>query len=112
MDRDRLEALVLEHGQQGAERFMGRTLEDLAVRLNRAERHFQRGEFSRLSGSADGIAALARDVGLTGLARAATAVSDVADRYEPAALAATSARMMRVGEASLMSAWDLEDRSV
>ena len=46
LDCGRLEEILLTHGERGAERFLGRTLEDVAVRLSRVERSWHRGEVS------------------------------------------------------------------
>ncbi len=112
MDRGRLEALVFNHGPQGAERLMGRTLEDLAIRLNRAERAWRKGQAAGLCRDAAALAQVAEDVGLVGLAQVARAVAGLATTGDSAAIGATVARMMRVGEASLMSAWDLDGQTL
>lgn len=112
VDRGRLEQLVEDYGPGGAERLMGRTLEDLAVRLNRADRAWRRGDTVRLCHGARELADVAERIGFLGLARAADVVSRVAIEGDPAALGATVGRMMRLGEASLMSAWDIRNLSL
>ncbi|MEM0948288.1 MAG: hypothetical protein AAGK37_12835 [Pseudomonadota bacterium] len=112
VDRLRLEELVYDHGPQGAERLMGRTLEDLAVRLNQAERAWRKGHSAALQRDANSLADLAYGVGLVGLCQVANAVAEIAVTDDSAALGATVARMMRVGEASLMSAWDLDGQTL
>ena len=112
VDRARLEALVFDHGPQGAERLMGRTLEDLAVRLNRADRAWRKGQPSALCRDARALADVAEDVGLVGLAQVARVVGDLVPTGDSAAIGATVARMMRIGEASLMSAWDLDGQTL
>ena len=112
VDRDRIEALVIDHGTQGAERLMGRALEALAVRLNRAERAWCRDQPTALCREAEAVGRVAGEVGLVGLAQAARAVTSLAMTGDNAAISTTVARMMRVGEASLMSAWELDDRSL
>ncbi len=110
VDRLRLESLVQDHGAQAAERLMGRALEDLAVRLNRAERAWRKGQAAVLCRDAAAVAKVAEDVGLVGVARVARTVSVLATTGDSAATGATVARMMRLGEASLMSAWDIDDQ--
>ncbi len=112
MDRDRLLKLFSDHGQPRAERMIGRMLEDLAVRLNRAERSWQAGDQAHLSRGARELSDVAMNVGLVSLANAALATSRAAAAGDYAAMGATVARMMRLGEASLMSVWDLRDQSV
>ncbi len=112
MDRDRLLKLFADHGQPGAERLIGRTLEDLAVRLNRVERSWKDSDQVRLCHGARELSEVAMHIGLVSLARAALAASRAATAGDHAAMGATVARMMRLGEASLMSVWDLRDLSV
>lgn len=110
VDRGRLVALVHDHGPQGAERVMGRAMETLAVRLNKAERVWRRGHVVDLCRDAGALAKVADDVGLVGLAEVARVVSGLAMSGDAAAIGATVARMMRIGEASLMNVWDLGDQ--
>lgn len=112
VDRERLEALVEDYGSQGAERFLGRALEQLALRLNRAERAWRRGDLVRLCHGARELSDVAERVGFVGLARVAGTVSRLAMGGDPVALAATVSRMLRVGEASLMSSWEVSDLSL
>lgn len=112
VDRDRLEKLVDEYGTHGAERLVGRLLEELAVRLNQTERAWHAGDLGQLHDGALDLSGLADRLGLLGLARSAASVAEVSLRDDPAALGATVARMMRVGEASLMSAWNLNDMTL
>ncbi|WP_316649394.1 hypothetical protein [Ovoidimarina sediminis] len=108
----RLEEILLTHGERGAERFLGRTLEDVAVRLSRVERCWQRGEVGALRRTARALSEAAGQIGLTTLSRVALDVSQVTWRNDPAALAATVSRLVRVGEASLMRIWDIRDETV
>lgn len=112
LDRDRLADLLGEMGEPAAERLIGRSLEDLAVRLNRAERAWTRGDHVRLCHGTREMAEVAQRIGLTTFARSAVNVSQVAMTGDHAALAATVARLIRVGEASLMSVWDMRDMQV
>lgn len=109
LDRERLADILVEMGEPAAERLIGRTLEDLAERLNRAERAWVRGDHVRLCHGAREMADVAARIGLTTFAQSAVNVSRVSMTGDYAALAATVARMIRVGEASLMSVWDMRD---
>ena len=51
----------------------------------------------------------AEGMGMTTFAKVAAQVSDLSKRNDPAALAASLARLVRVGEASLAAVWDLQD---
>lgn len=107
MDRARLAALVCELGEPGAERLVGRALDTIAIRLNRCERAWRSGDFARLIASAEDLATCADQIGFVTLERVAQDVISTASSGDTAALGATLARMVRIGEASLLSAWDL-----
>ncbi len=108
-DRIRLEELILELGEPGAERLVGRALDTIAVRLNRCERAWRSDDHERLISSADDLAKCAERIGLVTLDRVARDVILATRASDSPALGATLARLVRVGEASLMSAWDLGD---
>lgn len=112
LDCARLEALVRGMGEAQAERFVCRRLEDVALQLNRVDSAWRRGDVARVRQGADDIAGLAAAIGLTTLSRVARDVSGVVPRGDMAALAATTGRLTRIGEASLMSIWDQQDRRV
>ncbi len=112
LDRERLETLIIELGEPGAERLVGRALDTIAVRLNRCERAWRTGDTDRLVTSADDLATCAERIGLVTLERVARDVISSADCGDGPALGATLARLVRIGESSLMSAWDLGDLSL
>lgn len=109
VDRGRYEELVLIMGIRAAEGLLARTVEQLAICLNRAERCYRASDLDRLVTTATNISALAEQVGMIDLARAARAVADTAETWDPVALGATMARLTRVGDVSLLSAWDLDE---
>ncbi len=111
LDRDRLEQLVCEMGEPGAERIIGRALEELAVRLNRIDMAFEAGNFDKAVKGAQGVIGIADQIGMALVAKVATDVGIAAARMDHAAVAATVARLARVGDVSLMSVWDLQDMS-
>lgn len=112
LDRDRLEALVSELGEPGAERLVGRALEELAVWLNRTERAYRKSDMAMVENGAQQISKIAMQVGLSTLNRVARDVRQSCKGGNTAALSATLARMMRVGECSLLSVWDIQDMSL
>lgn len=112
LDCGRLEEILLTLGERGAERFLSRTLEDVAVRLNRIERAWARGEIAAIRRISRALSEAAGKIGLTTLSRVARDVEEVALRGDAAALAATVSRLARVGEASLMRIWDMRDESL
>lgn len=112
VDAGRLEHLVQEYGHSGAERLIGQLLEEIAVRLNRTERAWTAGDTERVLEGARALADIADGIGLMSLSKCARAAAGVAPTGDYAALGATVARMIRVGESSLMSAWDLQNMSI
>ena len=108
LDRSALERLVREHGEEGAERLVGRALECIAVLLNRVERAWRTGDAKRIWRDTIEIAAHAEEIGLSSLHRVAGDVVGCIETGDPAALGATVGRMIRLGEASLMTAWNLD----
>jgi hypothetical protein len=112
LDRIRLEQLIVEHGEPGAERLVGRTLDNIALRLNRCERAWRGSEDRRVCEAAEELAIYAEHIGLVSLERVALDVAAAAAVGDHVALGATLARLVRIGESSLMSAWDLTDLSI
>ena len=112
LDVTRLKTLVDDYGESGAERFVGRALESIAVRLSKAERAWRRGDTVRLCHGARELSDVAGQIGLTGLERVAMDVSTVAITGDVVALGATVARMLRLGESSLMSAWNIDGQTM
>lgn len=109
LDRFRLEEILAEFGEMGAERMVGRSLDTIAIRLNRCERAWRAGEMKEVRAAADDLLSHALQIGLISLERAALNVVDAVKSGDTVAIGATVARMVRIGEASLMSAWDIGD---
>ncbi|MEM1064331.1 MAG: hypothetical protein AAF771_05565 [Pseudomonadota bacterium] len=106
-DSRRVAALVSEFGQAGAERLVGRALEELAVKLNRVERAHRTGDSCRLENAARELALIAGQVGLVSLSEVAHHVMVCSGQSDLTAQDAVTARLIRLGERSLMSAWEL-----
>jgi hypothetical protein len=73
---------------------------------------YQQGALPDLRKSARSIAAIADQIGMQTLARVARDVTACVDTGDRTGLAATLARLMRIGERSLTAVWDLKDLSV
>lgn len=106
-----LELLCDRLGEQRAEAEVAHALERLATLLD---------EIARLKGRTDHdtleevLAALVRDarlIGMATLAQAGRHVLDCLESGDRVALAATLARLERVGDRSIHAIWDLEDLS-
>jgi len=112
LDPDRLGALYAELGHASAESVVCRAMEELAVRITDMQRFLATGEHDALYRSGRLLAKVADQIGMTSLARVATDVCLCAERGDGAALGATMARLVRIGDRSLTAVWDLQDLSV
>ena len=99
-------------GEAGAEGGVCRAMEEIANRLSLIERCYQQGEMSALWKTSKGLVAIADQVGLRKLARASHAVAQCAKQQDAVALAATVARLVRLGDRSLTAVWDTPELSV
>ena len=97
IDPEPLARLQAALGPQGAEDVVCRALEDISHRLRRLSEDHAVQALDRVARGARSIAAVSAQIGLGDLAVIAGHVLDCAGRDETAALAATLARMFRVG---------------
>lgn len=108
---ERLEELCLKIGEVQAEA-------EVALALHRISEHLPtldallRNDESAFPVAIDQIAKDAELIGMATLARVARGVLDSYATRNHVALAATMARLDRVGERSIHAVWDLEDLSV
>jgi hypothetical protein len=112
LDPERLGMLYAQLGEAEAENILGRTMEELAVRLTCGERYFREGRFDDLRKVARSVAAIADQIGMHMLVRVARDVAICIDRLDGNGLAATLARLLRIGERSLTAVWDVTDMSI
>ena len=112
LDPERLLALYEELGQSGAEQVICTAVEELAVRLSDLQRFAMTGDMQALIRSARLLATLARQIGMTTLARVAEDVANCAAVDDTNSLAATVSRLARIGDRSLTAVWDLQDITV
>lgn len=112
LDHDQLSALYAQLGALGAEDVVRRAMEELALRLSHAERQYKQGELKDLRKSARSLVAISEQIGMQKVARVAEDVGRCIDQGEDVALAATLARLFRVGERSLTAIWDMQDFSI
>lgn len=104
--------LYRQLGNSGAESVICRAMEELAVRLVAIEQIPGEVEPAGLRKNVRALAAIAEQIGMVSLSEAAHDVIDCADTGDRVALAATRARMMRIGDRSLTDVWDVQDLSV
>lgn len=107
LDAHRLAVLYLQLGETNAEDVVCRALEELAARLAHAEKLYRDGHWVALRKCTRSLIAIADQVGMPLLARVAGDVTGTVDRGDANALAATFARLLRIGECSLCEIWDM-----
>ena len=112
LDTECLEEICNRLGYRGGEIAISVAMEDLAVLLYQATKYWTGGDLKALEPTSRQIAGAARRMGLLGLARVATDVTTLCHGADTTALAATVARMRRVGERSLLAIWDCEDLTI
>lgn len=106
LDPDRLDALVSRLGPQAAEDVVSRALDEVSARLAQAELFFGRGDMREMRKCVRGLAAISEQLGMAALSRVARDVAVCGERGDAVALAATLARLVRVGEVSLLQVWE------
>lgn len=112
VDQERLGALYAELGEANAEDVLCRAMEELANRLTNCEQFYRLAKSGELRKQARSLIAIADQIGMQMLSRAAKAVADCIDCGDPVALSATISRLLRIGERSLTAIWDQNDLSL
>lgn len=108
LEGERLGALAADLGEVRAERVLSRAMEEIGVRLARVQAAYHSGDESRLKKHAQGLAAIAGQIGMNDLVRVARDMADLTERVDPAAQAAVAARLSRVAEDSMLAIWDVK----
>ncbi len=106
IDLRRLEQIIGELGEATAVQIIGTALEQLALALTRTVAAVERIDHVGAVTHAEQLARLAWQVGLVTLAAVAVDVGSCAERQDKNALAATSARLHRIGNRSLTEIWE------
>lgn len=106
VDARRLAEIVDELGETAAHDVICVALEQLAQALSDARQAALTGDMAELASRAEMLSRLAWQVGLTSLAGVAVDVAACAERRDGIGLAATLARLMRIGNRSLTEIWD------
>lgn len=112
LDPDALQILIEQMGERGANDVVCRAMEEIAIRLADLPALHRAKRLQELGRVAHSLIGIADQIGLTALSRVAGDVAECTRRSEAAALAATLARLERIGECSLSTIWDMRDRSV
>ena len=112
VDADRLGQIYAQLGERSAEDTVCRAMEELAARLAHIEKLHRKSELVGLQKQVQALVPIAEQIGMPLLAHVAFDVEHAASCGDAVALAATLARLLRVGERSLYAVWDLQDLSV
>ncbi len=91
---------------------MCHSIEELALQLAALQQSAQADNRGELVETAGRLAQLAAQIGMVTLARVADDVARTALAADAVALAATQARLVRIGDRSLTAVWDLQDMSL
>ena len=110
IELQRLEQIIQELGEATAAQVIGAALEQLALALTRTLAAGEAGDAAGVVTHAEQLARLAWQVGLVTLAGVAVDVGSCAERQDRTALAATSARLHRIGNRSLTEIWEAPDQ--
>ena len=108
LDQNCLATLYAQLGEAGAEDVVCRALEELALRLGQCETLYREAEWTRLRKNTRSLIAIGDQVGMSALSRIASDVTRCIDQGDGTAVAATLARLIRVGERSLTAVWDVQ----
>lgn len=111
VDPDVLAGLHARLGQIGAEQALTSAIEQALARLAAVQRAANSGNLEGIVQLSQSLAELADQTGMTSCARVARVVADSALGGDPVALAATLARLDRIGDRSMLAVWGLEDIS-
>lgn len=112
IDHDRMGDLFTQLGPTMADSVLSRSIEEVSIRICKVEAAYRKDDIAAVGRLARGLVAIADQIGMTTLARVANDVSTCAHRGEPNALAATVARLGRIGDRSLTAVWDLQGMTI
>lgn len=108
IDVDRLMLLMRDLGAAGAERVVDRAVDEIAGRLLLVETAWASADFATVERIAQSLIAVADQIGMHLLAHVACDVAGLAGSGDDTALAASVARLQRVGESSLLAVWNAQ----
>ncbi len=112
LDGERLGLLICKLDPRDAEDMVGHAIEELATRLSHCETASGLRDLPKLRNAVESVGILSDQLGMTALRRSAVHVLSCIDAGDVTASAATLARMIRVGDISLNTVWDIEGLSI
>lgn len=112
VDTGRLNTICDQMGQANGEAVICAAMEDLAGLLQKAHSAWINCDMDALHLTMRQVSGIAERIGLITLTDVARDVADLAVSHDDAGLAATMARLTRLGEGSLIAIWDAQNISV
>ena len=112
LDQERLGALYSQLGEASAEDIVCRALEELALRMSHCDRLYREQNWPDLLKNTRSLIAIADQIGMQKLAQVAGDVTRCIDAGDTNGLAATLSRLLRIGEKSLTTIWDMQDLKI
>lgn len=112
LDYERMAMLYAQLGDAGADAVISRAMEELAVRLEHAERVFRQRKYPELRKCVTAMIAISDQIGLCTLGFVADAVVQCIDDNDANALAATVNRLVRTGATSLTEIWEQQGLTI
>lgn len=112
LDRAQLERLYVQLGPVRADKEVNQTLEELAIELANVQKAQRQDRNEDLRHAVRQLIAIANKIGMTSLGRVARDVLDLSQGTDFAGFHATTARLGRIGERSLIAVWDIQDMSI
>jgi len=109
LDQARIAELEKLLGGKDAEAVMTKAMDEIALRLSKSEAQYRKNSWKDLRKTAKSIGAIGEQIGMRSLDRASKNTVDALDGGNYAAISATFARLLRVGDRSLSEFWDLQD---
>ena len=111
LDVDRIHKIYTDLGPTRAEDVICRAIEEMALRLFRSDGLWTTRDTERLGTCLRALIAIADQVGMLSITQVARDVQIALSRKDEPAVAATLARLRRVGESSMTNIWDIGNLS-
>jgi hypothetical protein len=112
LDYERLAMLYAQLGEAAADAVISRAMEELAMRLEFAERTYRQNNLKDLRKCANAMITVADQIGMCTLGFVAQAVVQCVGDDDSTALAAVVNRLIRIGANSLSEIWEQQGLSI
>ncbi|WP_293441241.1 hypothetical protein [Planktotalea sp.] len=109
LDAEQLELLYTKLGEDVADNVFCRAMEEMAIRIKQSKKLYAAGATLELRRTIRSLITIADQVGLNTLSRVSKDVITCIDMNDWVALGATSSRLLRNSDQSLIAIWDMQD---